>query len=91
MFDLFRDMALAKARPGTPLDPEEAAALESRTFRRRIASVAWLPGLAVALTLGSWTGSAIVAGISLVIILAAVLLYAERGDRIAARIRRSRN
>jgi hypothetical protein len=88
LFEMAKALAVAQASPGTPLDPAKIEAFESRTFRRRIAGFAWLPGVAVVLTVGGWSGSAAVGIAAFVILLLALFLYAERGDRIAAWIRR---
>jgi hypothetical protein len=89
-FDLFKDLAITQARPGTPFDPALAEAVESRTYRRRVAALAWIPGIAVVLTLAGWSGSAIGGVAGLVILLVGLFLYAERGDRLAALIRRDK-
>ncbi|HEY8815993.1 MAG TPA: hypothetical protein VIP57_12915 [Candidatus Dormibacteraeota bacterium] len=89
-FDLFKDLAILQPGKGTPIDPAAEEAFEARGRRRRYAGLAWIPGLGIALTLAAWSGSAIVGVALLVILVVALFVYAERGDRVAALIRRRR-
>ena len=75
--DLMKDLAVA--RGGGDGD--------GRATRRRIAVILWLPAAGGVLWLAGWANSVIVgvAGFSLLLI--ALWLFAECGDRIAARIR----
>jgi hypothetical protein len=88
--EMVKDLAIAQAASRGPVDPDQAEAFEARTFRRRVASMAWLPGVAVVLTVAGWLGSAPAGIAGFVVLLAALWIYAEHGDRIAARIRRGR-
>ena len=88
--DLVKDLAVAQAGPGTDPDPVKAEALEARTFRRRLAGLMWIPGIVGILFLAGWANSAILGVAGFVLLLVGLWLFAERGDRIAARMRRTR-
>jgi hypothetical protein len=79
--DLMKDLALARGGGEVETD--------GRAMRRRIAIMLWLPGAGGVLWLAGWANSVIVgvAGFSLLLI--GLLLFAERGDRIAGRFRNS--
>jgi asparagine N-glycosylation enzyme membrane subunit Stt3 len=87
-FDLFKDLAILQPGKGTPIDPAAEDAFEARGRRRRYAGLAWIPGLAIVLTLAAWAGSAVVGVALLVILLVGLVVYAERGDRVVALFRR---
>jgi hypothetical protein len=89
--DLFKDLAIVQPSGGAQIDPARAEASEALAFRRRIAAVSWLPGLAIVLTLAAWSGSAAFGVALLVLLLVGLFVYAERGDRLAARIRRHKD
>lgn len=91
LYEMVKDRATAQAASGAPTGPDQAEAFEARTFRRRVVSIAWLPGVAVVLTVAGWLGSAPIGIAGFVVLLAALWIYAERGDGIAARIRRGRD
>jgi hypothetical protein len=90
LYEMVKDRATAQGASRGPIDPDQAEAFEARSFRRRVASIAWLPGVAVVLTVAGWLGSAPVGIAGFVVLLAALWIYAEHGDRVAARIRRGR-
>jgi hypothetical protein len=90
LFDLYKDLAVAQSSPGPPDDPTKADEVEARTLRRRLAAIMWIPGAAGALALGGWSGSAIVGVAAFAVLGAGLWMFAERGDRLAALIRRSR-
>ena len=83
-----KDLAVAQASPGTDPDPVKAEAMEARTFRRRIAGLLWIPSAMGNLFLAGWANSALLGVAGFVVVLVGLWLFAERGDRIAARIRR---
>ena len=85
LWDLAKDVAVARGG-GVGFDPMEQ--VEGRTMRRRLAAIGWIPGAGAALALGGWTHSWLVGLIAFVVLLTAMWLFAERGDRIWARIRR---
>ena len=91
LYQMVKDRATAQAAPSASIDPDQADELDARTFRRRVTSVAWLPGVAVVLAVAGWLRSAPVAIAGFAVLLAALWLYAKRGDGIAARIRRGRD
>lgn len=66
-----------------PYDADDA-----RATRRRVAIIVYALLLGPIAALGGWTRSGIVFGLALVLVVAALLVFAERGDRIAARFRR---
>ena len=86
--DLVKDLAVAQAGPATDPDPVKAEANEARTFRRRIAGLMWIPGAMAVLFLAGWANSAVLGVAGFVLLLVGLWLFAERGDRIAARMRR---
>jgi hypothetical protein len=88
--DLVKDLAVAQAGPGTDPDhPEKSEEIETRTFRRRIAGLLWIPGAMAVLFLAGWANSAAIGVAGFVLLLAGLWTFAEWGDRIGARIRRS--
>jgi hypothetical protein len=91
LYEMVKNRATAQAAPGAPTGPDQAEVFDARTFRRRVASIAWLPGVAVVLTVAGRLGSAPIGIAGFILLLAALWLYAERGDRIAARLRRGRD
>lgn len=88
--DLVKDLAVAQAGRGADPDPAKPEAIDARTFRRRIAGLAWIPGAMSVLFLAGWANSVIVGVAGFVILFVALWEYAERGDRIAALICRRR-
>ena len=88
LFDLYKDLAVAQASSGPPDDATKADEVEARLFRRRIAGLLWIPCLAGIVFLAGWANSAALAVVSSVLLLVGLWLFAERGDRIAAWIRR---
>jgi hypothetical protein len=89
--DLVQDLAIARASADAPLDPDEVDAFEARTFRRRIAGLLWFPSAVGVLFLAGWANSVILGVAGFAVLVVALGLYAERGDRVAARIRRIRS
>jgi len=83
-----KDLAVAQAGMGIDPDPVKAEANEARTFRRRLAGLMWIPGAMSVLFLAGWANSAVVGVVGVVLLLAGLWLFAERGDRIRARMRR---
>jgi len=49
-----------------------------RSMRRRVAAVAWIPGLLLVLLLGAWSRSGVVVIAGFVVLIACLLIYAER-------------
>ena len=90
LFDLYKDLAVAQASSGPPDDPTKADVVEARLFRRRIAGLLWIPGLGGIVFLAGWANSVAVAVVGSALLLVGLGLFAERGDRIAAWIRRPR-
>ena len=84
------DYAVAQSSPGTDPDPTKAEAMEARVFRRRVAGLLWIPCAAANLFLAGWANSAALGVAGFVVVLVGLWLFAERGDRIAAWIRRPR-
>jgi hypothetical protein len=83
-------LAVAQAGPGTDPDPVKAEAMEARVFRRRVAGLMWIPGAVAILYLAGWANSAALGAAGFVLLLVGLWLFAERGERIAAWIRRPR-
>jgi hypothetical protein len=89
LFDLYKDLAVAQSSPGPPDDPTKADEVEARTLRRRLAALIWVPGAVGILFLAGWANSALLGVACFVLLLVGLWLFAERGDRLAALIRRS--
>ena len=89
--EVAQDLAIARASADLPLDPDKVEAFESRTFRRRIAGILWFPCAVAVLFLAGWANSVILGVAGFVVLVLALGFYAERGDRIAARIRKARS
>jgi uncharacterized protein (DUF58 family) len=80
--DLMKDLALARGSSGDGIDPD------ARAMRRRIAIIVWLPGAGILTWLAGWAQSVAVGVAGLALLLISLWLFAERGDRIAERVRR---
>jgi hypothetical protein len=80
--DLMKDLALARGASGDGIDPD------ARAMRRRIAIIVWLPGAGIVAWLAGWAQSVALGVAGLAVLLISLWLFAERGDRIAARVRR---
>ena len=88
--DLVKDLAVAQAGPGVDPDPDKAEANAARTSRRRIAGLLWIPSAIAVMFLAGWANSVVVGVAGFVLALLGLWMFAERGDRVAARIRRLR-
>lgn len=77
-WDLLNDLAIARGLRGADADSD------SRYLRGRIAAVLWIPGLAVALMVGGWTGSWVVAIAVLVVTLVVMAAVAYGPRRLKA-------
>jgi hypothetical protein len=82
---------LAVARGGGPVETDPMELVEGRTLRRRIAALVWIPATVGALALGAWTESAVVGLVGFALLIAALWVFAERGDRIVAWTRRRKD
>lgn len=78
LHEFITDLALARGA---------GEADESRAMRRRIATILWALLLAPIAYLGGWTNSALVGVGAFIAVVAALWIYAEYGDRLAARLR----
>jgi hypothetical protein len=90
LFDLVKDLAVARGPAQTETDPDKIDAAEASTMRRRLALIAWFPGLGLVLLLGGVTNSALIGVAGIVVLLVLLMLLAERGDRFGAWLRRGR-
>ena len=70
--DAAADFALVKGM--TAADAER----NSSYLRRRMAAVAWIPGLLIVAMLGEWTQNGVVAIAGIIALIAAMFLYSER-------------
>jgi hypothetical protein len=86
LWDLAGDLAIARGGGAVKTDPMEL--VESRSLRRRISALLWIPGAALALAVGSGTGVWFLSIPAFVVLFAGLWLFAERGDRIWSSIRR---
>ena len=82
MWDMLNDLAIARGLRGAGADSDR------RYLRGRIAAVLWIPGLALALTVGGWTNSWVVAVLILVLTLVVMTAVAFGPRRITALIRK---
>ncbi len=84
LWDMLDDLAIARGLHGAQVDSD------SRLLRGRVAAVLWIPGLAVALFAGGYTGSWAVGVACLAVTLALMILIAFGPRAIVHRIRRGR-
>jgi hypothetical protein len=91
LWDFAEALVVARRFAETDTDPAKIDATEARTMRRRLAGIAWLPGAGLMLLLGGATNSALVGVAGFVVLLVALWLFAERGDRFGDWVRRDRN
>ena len=88
LWDVAGDLAVA--RGGGPVKTDPMEEVPGITLRRRFAALLWIPCATGVAALWSWTGSWIVGVVGFAILIAALWLFAERGDRILAMIQRRR-
>lgn len=82
LWDMLSDLAIARGLRGANDDSN------SRYVRGRVAAVLWIPGLAIALTVGGWTDSW-VAGVAVLIFTLVVMVIVAYGPRrLASAVRR---
>jgi len=62
----------------------------SKSLRRRISALLWIPGGASAVAVGSGTGVWLLTIPAFVVLFVGLWLFAERGDRIWSRLRKRR-
>jgi len=86
LWDLAGDLAIA--RGGGPVKTDPMDRPDSRSLRRRVAALLWIPGAAAALAVGSGTGVWWLIVPAFLVLLAGLWLFSERGDAIWSRIRR---
>jgi len=86
LWDLAGDLAVA--RGGGPVKTDPMDLVETRTLRRRISALLWIPGAAIAIAVGSGTGIWLLSIPAFAVLFAGLWLFAERGDRIWNRITR---
>ena len=82
LFGLVEASALARG-------PHDGA--DARATRRRVAILIYALLLGPIVFLGGWTHSFLVFAAAFIVLVVALLLMAERGDRIAARFRRGKD
>ena len=70
--DAAADIALVKSMT------EDDTERNSSYLRRRMAAVAWIPGLLIVAMLGEWTQNGAVAIAGIIALLAVMFLYSER-------------
>jgi len=86
LWDLAGDLAIA--RGGGPVKTDPMDRPDSRSLRRRVAALLWIPGAAAALALGSGTGLWWLSVPAFVVLIAGLWLFAEGTGGIRARLRR---
>ena len=82
LWDMLSDLAIARGFRGADADSD------SRYLRGRIAAILWIPGLALALTVGGWMDSWLLAVGILALTLIAMAAVAFGPRRIASAFRR---
>ena len=87
LWDLAGDLAVA--RGGNQVSTDTMVRPEARSLRRRLAALAWIPGATAAVAIGSGFDNWALTFLSLVVLVAGLWLFAERGGRIWDRIRRT--
>ena len=85
LWDLAGDLAVA--RGGGPVKTDPMDRPDPRSLRRRVAALLWIPCAFGAAAVGSGTGWWPLGGVVFVLLVAALWLFAERGDRIWSKIR----
>jgi len=85
LWDLAGDLAIA--RGGGPVKTDPVDLVDSKSLRRRISALLWIPGAALAIAVGSGTGVWLLTVPAFGALFVGLWLFAERGDRIWSRIR----
>jgi len=85
LWDLAGDLAIA--RGGGPVKTDPMDLVDSKSLRRRISALLWIPGAALAIAVGSGTGVWLLTVPTFGALFVGLWLFAERGDRIWSRIR----
>ena len=88
LHDLAGDLAVA--RGGGPVATDPMVRVEGRSLRRRLAALLWIPGATGCAIIWSVTGSPVIGVATFAVLIAALWLFSERGERIWAAIRRRR-
>jgi hypothetical protein len=83
LFDLAKDLAVARSGEGADSDSEP------RILRRRIAGIAWAPGAILVVFLAAWSSSWLIGVAGIALLLVGLWLYAERADQLMVLARRS--
>jgi hypothetical protein len=86
LYDLAGDLAVARGGNAVKTDPMERP--EGLSIRRRLAAILWIPGATAAVAVGSGFDNWYLGALAFVVLLAALWLFAERGDRVWARLTR---
>ena len=81
-WDLLNDLAIARGLRGGDADSD------SRYLRGRIAAILWIPGLAVALTVGGWNNSWLLGVAIIALTVIAMLMVAYGPRRLTSAFRR---
>jgi hypothetical protein len=86
LWDLAGDLAIA--RGGGPVKTDPMELVETKSLRRRISALLWIPGAAVAIAIGSGTGVWLLTIPAFLVLFAGLWLFAEGTGGIRARLRR---
>ena len=84
--DLYKELAIANAHGRPAADPEDEEIFQARAFRRRLAGLMWIPGLAAVLVAAEWTGSGVIGIAGLIALVVALWVYAERPEYLRTRL-----
>lgn len=82
LWDMLNDLAVARGLRGADADSD------SRYLRGRVAAILWIPGLAIALTVGGWNNSWVLGMAVIILTLVVMALVAFGPRRLAKAIRR---
>ena len=84
LWDLAGDLAVA--RGGGPVKTDPMDRPDSRSLRRRVAALLWIPGAAAVIALGSGTGLWWLSVPAFVVLIAGLWVFAEGTGGIRARL-----
>jgi len=84
LWDLAGDLAIA--RGGGPVKTDPMDRPDSRSLRRRVAALLWIPGAAAAIAVGSGTGVWWLSIPAFVVLFASLWLFAEGTGGTGARL-----
>ena len=88
LWDLAGDLAIA--RGGGPVKTDPMDLVDSKSLRRRISALLWIPGAALAIAVGSGTGVWLLTIPAFGVLFVGLWLFAEGTDGVRARLQKRR-